>query len=352
MRKTVLSLASALALLNVAWPSCVHAGELATLRRLDAKTVELRYAGDPQTAVWLSDDTALDDRDRRVTLAFEAGKATFALPVDRRVYVLLQSGEDDPIVIAERVLPLEQASNFRDVGGYTTKDGRMVKWGKVYRSGAMPLLTESDYGYIEDLRLDSIVDFRSLEEREVVPNMVDDRTGALFLANDYSIAAMMKDYEAEGRENNYARMEGFLRPQYRAVFRRIIANDGAVLYHCSAGQDRTGVATALLYDVLGVDRKTIVTDYHLSTQLRQTQWEMPEVDPQDYPGNFIVQYYVANRKAGKGPEPLYTPSGASHIVQFMDYLDAQYGGAEGYLKDALGLSDADIERLRTVMLDG
>ena len=215
----------------------------------------------------------------------------------------------------------------------------------------MPLLTESDYQYIEQLNIDSIVDFRSIDEREVTPNMLDDRIGALFLANDYAMAPMMKGFQEGGGENNYARMEVFLRPQYRAMFKRIIANDGAVLYHCSAGQDRTGVATALLYSVLGVDRETIVKDYHLSTSLRNTQWEMPEVDAADFPGNMLVEYYVAAREAGEGPKPLYTPSGVSHIVQFMDYVDSEFGGAEGYLKTALGLSANDIDRLRKTMLD-
>lgn len=348
MRPSLLAFAAATAVMC----SPAAAKELGTLKRLDEKSVELSFTTNEAPLIWLSDDTNLGAGDTRVDVKLDAGKATLALPVEKRVYVILQSKDGSTDVIAERVLPLEQASNFRDVGGYQTKDGRTVKWGKVYRSGAMPLLTDKDFGYIGGLILDSIVDFRSLEEREVVPNMVDDKTGALFLANDYSIADMMKDYESRDGENNYARMESFLRPQYRAVFRRIIADDGAVLYHCSAGQDRTGVATALLYDILGVDRDTIVKDYHLSTQLRQTKWEMPEVDPKDYPGNFIVQYYVENRKSGKGPQPLYTPSGASHIVQFMAHIDKEYGGAEGYLKQALGLSEAEIEQLRTVMLEG
>lgn len=268
-----------------------------------------------------------------------------------RRYFVIQPEAGAAQVIATRELPLEQASNFRDIGGYTTKDGRTVKWGRAYRSGAMPLLTEADYAFIEELNLDSVVDFRSLEEREVTPDLVDDRTGALFIANDYSMAPLMKDYGEDDGENTYAKMEGMLRPQYRSMIRRILANEGAVLYHCSAGQDRTGVATAIIYDVLGVDRETIIEDYHLSTELRQTQWEMPDINPDDYPGNFIVQYYVASRARNEGANPLYTPSGVSHIVQFLDYLDAEFGGAEGYLEQALGFTEADIENLRETMLD-
>ena len=268
-----------------------------------------------------------------------------------RRYFVIQPEVGDAYIVATRELPLEQASNFRDIGGYTTKDGKQVKWGRAYRSGAMPLLTEADYAFIEDLDLDSVVDFRSLDEREVTPDLVDDRTGAFFIANDYSMAPLMKGFAEDDGENMYAKMEAMLRPQYRSMIRRILADEGAVLYHCSAGQDRTGVATAIIYDVLGVDRETIVKDYHLSTDLRQTKWEMPDINPDDYPGNFIVKYYVASRAKNEGPNPLYTPSGASHIVQFFDYLDAEFGSSEGYLKEALGFSDEDIEHLRETMLD-
>jgi protein-tyrosine phosphatase len=273
-------------------------------------------------------------------------------PEKSRRYFIVQPEAGERYIVATRVLPLEQASNFRDIGGYLTKDGHMVKWGRAYRSGAMPLLTDSDYAFIEQLDLDSVVDFRSLEEREVTPDQVDDRTGALFIANDYSMASMMKDYAEGNGENGYAKMEPMIRPQYRSMFRRLIADDGAVLYHCSAGQDRTGVATALIYDFLGVDRQTIVEDYHLSTELRRTKWEMPDINPADYPNNFIVQYYVAARQSGDdAPQPLYTPSGASQIVQFFDYIDSEFGSTEAYLKEALGLSEKDLTRLREVMLD-
>ena len=340
-----------LVIVATVYSSLAHAEEQALIERTDANTVELTYAGDEAAEIWISGDTILDKKDQRVNKAFKNGKVKLSLPDDEPSYVIIKAKNREPVVAGERVLPLKQASNFRDVGGYTTKDGRAVKWGRVYRSGAMPLLTESDYQYIEQLNIDSIVDLRSLDEREVVPNMVDDRIGALFLANDYSMAPLMKGFQEGDGENNYARMEGFLRPQYRAMFKRIIANDGAVLYHCSAGQDRTGVATALLYSVLGVDRDTIVKDYHLSTSLRKTQWEMPQVDAADYPGNMLVEYYVAARKKGEGPKPLYTPSGVSHIVQFMDYVDEEFGGAEEYLKQALGLTNEEIDQLKTVMLN-
>jgi len=328
-----------------------EAREIAVLKRVDAGNVELVTTGFAPAEIWLSDDEVIDAADQRISGRTQAGTVTIPLSADKRRYVILKGTDGTTHVIAERVLPLEQASNFRDIGGYMTKDGRTVRWGKGYRSGAMPLLTEADYALVGQLDLDSVVDLRSMDERQVSADEIDDRTGALFLANDYGMKTLMGGIQTGDGENMYRGMEKLLAPQYRALFKRLVAGDGAVLYHCSAGQDRTGIATALIYDLLGVDRETILKDYHLSTALRRPQWEMPEIDPKDYPGNFIVQYYASMpTKERKEAQPLYTASGASHLAQFFAYLDTQYGGTEAYTKQVLGLQDADIAQLRTAML--
>ncbi|MEJ2410628.1 MAG: tyrosine-protein phosphatase [Novosphingobium sp.] len=342
---------AALVTLAVLVSSPASAREMATVTRLDAKTVELDRGDSAPVSVWISADTRIDDGDRRVAATAKDRKLKLDIPADERRYIILLGEDGHTTVVAERVLPLQQGSNFRDVGGYVTKDGKTVRWDKAFRSGAMPLLTDADYALIGQLHIDSVVDLRSIEEREVAPDLVDDRTGALFIANDYSLKPLMARFSKGNGENMYSGMEKMLAPQFRSLFRRLIADEGAVIYHCSAGQDRTGIATALLYDVLGVDRETILRDYHLSTELRRPQWEMPQVDPKDYPDNPIVQMYMAHGKdQPMKANPLYTPSGASYLAQFFTYLDRTYGGSEGYLKQALGMTDADIAKLRSVML--
>lgn len=327
------------------------ARELATLTRLDAQTVELGREDTTPVSIWISTDTKLDKGDQRFATSSKDARLKLAIPAAERRYVILEGKGGRNTVVAERVVAVQQGSNFRDIGGYVTKSGKMVKWDKAFRSGAMPLLSDSDYALLGQLGIGNVVDFRSLEEREVAPDQIDDRTGALFLANDYSLKPLMANFAKGGGENVYKGMEKMLAPQYRAMFKRLIANEGAVLYHCSAGQDRTGIATALLYDVLGVDRDTIVKDYHLSTALRRPQYEMPKIDPRDYPDNPIVQYYFQRSEEQRDKaEPLFTKSGASHIVQFFAYIDSEYGGSEGYLKKELGFTDAEIETLRANML--
>ena len=346
--KTHTVLAAILAL----FASPALAAERATLTRIDAGTVELDVAALKPASIWISRDDRYDEADERVTASAKDGKLRLAIPADQRRYVILRDKQGYDMAVAERVLPLQQGSNFRDVGGYVTKDGRTVRWGKAFRSGAMPLLTEADYALVEQLALGTVVDLRSLDEREVAPDTIDDRTGALFVANDYSLKPLMARMGQGHGENIYSGMEKLMAPQYRSLFRRLLDEDGAVLYHCSAGQDRTGMATAILYDVLGVDRETILRDYHLSTHLRRPDFEMPKIDPKDYPDNPIVQYFFKRASSERAKaEPLYTPTGASHLAQFFAYLDQTYGGSEGYLTQGLGLTDQDIVKLRQIMLE-
>lgn len=350
MKNIAIALSATLFMLPPAAPAAAAAEPL-RIERQDAQNAFV-VRGDAATATfWLSTDTVLDKADTLVARNSKAERLAVKMPVSRRAYVIMQRPDGATLAVAERVLPLEQGSNFRDLGGYQTRDGRVVRWGKAFRSGAMPMLTEADYALLGQLGIGTVLDFRSLEEREVAPDLLDDRTGALFVANDYPIKPLFERMSAGNRENIYRGIELTIAPQLRSLFKRLLADDGAVVYHCSAGQDRTGVATALIYDVLGVDRETILKDYHLSTQFRRLQFELPPINPADYPNNLMVKYYVASR--AKGPataEPLYTPSGQSHLKQFFDYLDATYGGSAGYLKQKLGFTDRDLEKLRADML--
>lgn len=227
------TMACCLVALVAASPACAE--EAARIERIDQHRVAL-LRDDPQpAALWLSADPVRDAGDSLLAASDASARREFASPADQRHYLIMVAADGSERVVAERVLPLEQGSNFRDIGGYTTADGRTVRWGMAFRSGAMPLLTEADYGLLEQLDIGAVVDLRSLEEREVAADQLDDRTGALFLSNDYSLVPLMASMGRGGGENMYAGMETLLRPQFRALFNRLLADEGAVLYHCSAG---------------------------------------------------------------------------------------------------------------------
>lgn len=351
MTKFKLHLAAALAALTV--PGIAVAVEPGDVTRIDPRQVTLHWNDRDPVSVYVASNPAAGIS-AATLVAGDVRTGTLTVPAaatERRYFLLRDGGDGSVVTVAERELPLERGSNFRDLGGYRGADGRAVKWGRIFRSGAMPLLTDNDYALLGGLKIGSIVELRSVDERMIAPTQLDDRTGALFLSNDYSLKTMMGTMMAD-REYMYRSVGKALAPQYRTIFRRLLTDDGAVLYNCSAGQDRTGVATALVLSALGVDRATILKDYHLSTALRRPQHEMPPLNPADWPGNPIVPYYVAAMNAPGGPkaEPLYTPSGASHLARFFEVIDRDYGSVAVYLERELGVTAADVQRLRAIYL--
>ncbi|WP_159424936.1 tyrosine-protein phosphatase [Streptomyces sp. TLI_053] len=191
---------------------------------------------------------------------------------------------------AARSLGLFGAVNARDLGGYRTADGLVLRAGVALRSDGLDRLTDEDLGRLAGLGLRRIVDLRSPDEvREAGP----DRTAAGMtlhhlpvFAVDFDIRATLRAALAErdpagqrallGDGRAGAMMTGLYRwfvtdsiarEQFGRVL-RLLAEPGAspLLFHCSAGKDRTGWVAAVLLTALGVDRETVFTDYLLTNE--------------------------------------------------------------------------------------
>ncbi|WP_336969424.1 tyrosine-protein phosphatase [Sphingobium aromaticiconvertens] len=106
----------------------------------------------------------------------------------RPYFLLRDTRSGDVVRVAERVLPLEQGSNFRDVGGYAAAGGKHVRWGMIYRSGGQPMLTDADVQEVKGLRIANLVDLRSDEERVIAPTRLD---GIPYNAVGYSMAGIL-----------------------------------------------------------------------------------------------------------------------------------------------------------------
>ena len=330
----------------------------AKVGRLDREKVTISWNDPGAVSVFVSDTPSANiAAAMQVTQEVRNGFVMVASDTKARHYFLLKGKDGKVVHVAERLLPLEQGSNFRDVGGYTGAGGKMVKWGKIFRSGAMPMLTQADYAQLLSLHIGSMIDLRSIDEREIAPTLLDDRTGALYIANDYSAKSMFASMPAQvdGKFSSdlYANFARDYAPQYRAIFNRLLADDGAVVYNCSAGQDRTGTATALIYSVLGVPRDVIMADYHLSTKYRRPQFEMPKINPADYPNNPIAAYYAAaaKRPGGAKAEPLYGADGVPFLKPFLEGLEARYGSIDAYLEKEIGLTPEKRAKLKALYLE-
>lgn len=279
-----------------------------------------------------------------------------------RSYFLLRDHKDGASArTAERLLPLEHGSNFRDIGGYPAASGKHVRWGMIYRSGATALLTEADMKTVEGIKLANLVDLRSSEERQLAPTRI---YGVPYHAVGYSMSAITNAMvtapaatAGQAMPSNggalYRRMPQMLAPQMRLLFARLLAKEGPLAYNCSAGQDRTGFATALILSALGVPRDTIIADYHLSTRYRRPEYEMPKFDPAAFPDNAAAQMFSRYRRdpAAAKPQPLKEADGTAFLSFALDEIDKHYGSVEGYLDKELGVSAIDVAALRASYLE-
>jgi protein-tyrosine phosphatase len=244
----------------------------------------------------------------------------------------------DSAINAPRLITLEGAQNLRDIGGYRTVDGRRVKWGMIYRSADLSKLTASDLAALNDLNVHTVFDLRSTSERHSAPDAFTGHSATVSL--DYSIdthnvvAALSSAPTAESVRKAMATMYpvllNTLQPEFRQLFTELLEGPAATLYHCTAGKDRTGLATALILSALGVPRETIYADYLMSNRF----------------------YHPANAPAmgGLSPELAATLKAVdeSYLRAAFDAIDAQYGSVDGYLDRALGVDAAKIARLRTI----
>ncbi|MET0250511.1 MAG: tyrosine-protein phosphatase [Sphingobium sp.] len=283
------------------------------------------------------------------------GVHDMVVPADQRPFFLLRDHKGGETVrVAERVLPLAQGSNFRDIGGYPAAGGRHVRWGMIYRSGATPVLTDSDLRMVDALRLANMVDLRSSEERQLAPSRI---AGVPYSAVGYSMKAIATAMTpatnvAKAPTNGgalYRHMPEMLAPQMRLLFARLKAAEGPLVYNCSAGQDRTGFATALILSALGVPRETIIADYHLSTQYRRPANETTAFDPAAFPDNAAAKMFSQYR--GQKPTPLKEADGTAFLTYALNEVDTRYGSVEAYLDKRLGVSAVDVAGLRATYLE-
>jgi protein-tyrosine phosphatase len=291
-------------------------------------------------------------RGKVIGRAVTGGAYQLSAPAHARPYFFLKDARDQTVVaVAERVLPLDQGSNFRDLGGYPAADGKHVRWGLLFRSGATPLLSDGDQAEIAGLGLQQMIDLRSSEERQLAPSRI---AGVPYTAVGYSFGAIMPK-GAFTPETGYPAMIDLLEPQLRVLFATLLRRQAPVVTNCSAGQDRTGIASAILLSALGVPREVIVKDYLLSTQFRHPEYEMPAIDPTKFPGNpaaaMFAHYRPADGKPAPKPAPLLTADGTPFLYFALADIDRRWGSMDAYLEKELGVGPAERARLRKEYLE-
>lgn len=257
------------------------------------------------------------------------------------------------------VLPLSKVANARDLGAYYGFEGQPIKKHKLLRTGKLFKLPQNDINFLENYGLKKIIDFRASTECEKAPDTVPAGIDYFHIPVHDEEKLGVPDQDKEKLKKTYIfdQYAGFkvMCHQYRKTIRskqsqaayhkffEILANneDGAVLFHCSEGKDRTGIATFYLLHILGVDEYIIRNDYLYSNYGLNTYRE--KVDKLAL-ADGANQYIRTN---------LRSLASVSH-----EYLDSalilinnDYGGIDNYLKEYIGIDQAMTERLRELYLE-
>jgi protein-tyrosine phosphatase len=175
---------------------------------------------------------------------------------------------------APRVLALEAAFNFRDLGGYATTDGRVTRWRTLYRSDGLHRLTDTDVEVMREIGLRTVIDLRTANELVERGRFPLDAHPVGY----HHLSLMDVIWDREQAPADGAPVTEFLLERYVEMIEsagerigaafRIMAEPGALpaVFHCAAGKDRTGIVAGLLLSSLGVPDDVVVADYALTAE--------------------------------------------------------------------------------------
>lgn len=332
----------------------------ADLLRLDPARLRLTWS-DPAAKlarVYLSERPDAPPRAMRLLAQdLAGGTAELQARAEPRPYFLLQAGPGRSTRVAERLLPLQGARNFRDLGGYRAADGRQVRWGQLYRSDSMTGLTAQDLTYLQKLNIGVVCDLRSQGSLESAPSALAG-SGTRIVTFPYELDASLgpimraktRSEAIDGFAASYVSMADILAPNFQDMFARLVRGETPLAYNCSAGKDRTGMASALILSVLGVPRETVVRDYALSEQYMPVAKYLEQMAAQAHASKSNM--VGSNAMAQLPPDVLNVLLGTDPEImrKALAQLDATYGGPVGYAKAKLGLDDAKIRTLKRLYL--
>lgn len=242
-----------------------------------------------------------------------------------------------------RVLALDGVTNFRDLGGYATADGRRVRHGMVFRSAALAGLSARGIAQLQDLPLRTVADLRGTREITIVPSPAIPGCENLPLVIQPRIGASLRDLlqrrEATGEDvvailaQAYATYVTEHLPVYRRLFDLILeAGRLPLVFHCTAGKDRTGVGAALLLTALGVPEDQVIADYRATDRFWDRNHALPEGTTPEVADAFL----------------------GTHTQLMLDTLAAAaapFGSRDALFEQGLGLTPARLDALRTLLLE-
>lgn len=244
-------------------------------------------------------------------------------------------------------LPFETLVNARDLGGYPTRDGRVTKYGRFIRSELPVKLSEKDIGFLRDYGVRLALDFRMEYEADSLPSSLETIPWLKYIRCSMSDKRAAPPKKEDMKSSDIA---VFLNPEWLKVYismaesgkdwvkksmEIVAAQEGAVIYHCMTGKDRTGLFSAMLLGLCGAYPADIISDYSISQiNLRPFYMNMMR-----FPG-------VLDDRGEPDLSRSFFQTRPETMHGFLEYIDSTYGNMEEYLLSC-GLSRDVLERIKT-----
>ena len=255
----------------------------------------------------------------------------------------------------ERAIQLDGVQNTRDLGGLRTEDGRTVRKGQLIRSGEIDDLSSAGMARLDNMGVNAIVDLRTTKEATAAPVRWPRGEGPVRFnfpvmeqesAKIDGMRASIKAGTAKEADTEVLFSDAFsyiatdYTAEIRSLFEVILAQpEGeAVLFHCSGGKDRTGIATALVLSALGVTKSEIEADFMMSNTLKDA----------DRSAAKIASEVNAAQGTNMTPAAVWPSVGVrkTYLDEFYESVRSNYGSVDGYLRKGLGLTDTELQALR------
>ena len=247
----------------------------------------------------------------------------------------------------ERAGFMEGAPNFRDLGGYLSANGKQTVWRKIFRSQTLAHLNDSDVAKIKDMGIRTVIDFRGNDEVQQEPSRLPAGINVIRLpieTGNLNDAADIMQLLMSGALDS-AQCVDFMQtanrkfvttfiPQYKAFF-EILLQPGnyPLVFHCTAGKDRTGFAAALLLSALDVDWDTVMNDYLLTNHYLKSSLFTSQAPEQAMSALCLIG----------GVQPSYLNTAKDEIMN-------RYGSMDNYLRQELNVGNVEKKRLMKYLL--
>ena len=236
-----------------------------------------------------------------------------------------------------RHLDLQGASNFRDLGGYPTREGRRLRWRQMFRSNHLGHLTAADIDMVRGLGVRSAFDFRGIEERSgtecgvaeiVVHSLPIEPTVVAALRGELAAGRLTAPVARDIMRESYRNYVRHNTHSFRALFGHLLEDRAPLVIHCTAGKDRTGFACALILHALDVPDEVITGDYLLTNRF----YRRDPASATDLPDDVREAIGTVD---------------ASFIAAGFDAVRADYGDLETYFRDGLKVGARERAELKT-----